>query len=90
MRDLIERVEAIRAIKEYADKHASNSYYNGMNRACKVLLTVPSAESEPSIPILWIEKHVDWLKNMDNGFAKLTAMNISTMVKKWKREREDE
>ena len=44
MADLIDRVKAIRDVKEYADKHASNHHYKGMKRACKVLLTVPSAE----------------------------------------------
>ena len=54
----------------------------------KALEQLPSAP-ESSIPVAWIEKHVDWLKNMNNGFATLTAMNISTMVKKWKKEQEE-
>ena len=57
--------------------------------AIATLMNLPSAQPEPSIPISWIEKHVDWLKNMDNEFANLTAMNISTMVKKWKKEQEN-
>ena len=66
MSDLIDRVEAIRAIKEYADKHAFNSYYNGMNRACKVLLTVPSAEPEHSVE--------DWKKDFKGYINALDLM----------------
>lgn len=50
---------------------------------------VECAEPEDSIPISWIEKEIDWLNNTDNCFAKLTATNISAMVKRWK-EKKDE
>lgn len=43
-------------------------------------------EPEPSIPISWIEGHIDWLKDMNNGFANITAMNIETMLRKWREE----
>lgn len=44
----------------------------------------PSAQPEPAIPLSWIENHIAWLKSLDNSFSTLTAMQISTMVKKWK------
>lgn len=47
---------------------------------------LPSAQPEPSIPISWIEKQIDWLKSMDNEFSNITAMNISVLVKKWRKE----
>ena len=47
-----------------------------------------TAQPEIAIPLSWIEKHIEWLKSMDNAFSNLTAMNISVMVKKWKEEKE--
>ena len=47
---------------------------------------LPSAQPEPSIPISWIEKQIDWLKSMDNEFSNITAMNISALVKRWRKE----
>jgi hypothetical protein len=52
------------------------------------LSMLPPAQPEPSIPISWIEKQIDWLKSMDNEFSNLTAMNISALVKKWRKENE--
>ena len=78
-KDSISRQAAIDAVKHAWAKGLEPSQY---------IEELPSAP-EPSIPVSWIEKHVDWLKNMDNGFATLTAMNISTMVKKWKKEQEE-
>ena len=79
MIDTIERQAAIDA--------AESAFVRGVFPTAYIR-ELPSAP-EPSIPISWIEKHVDWLKNMDNEFANLTAMNISTMVKKWKKEQEE-
>ena len=92
--DLISRKAAISELMEWVEKEEKKSWstFNGLFHwtGVKAMLEcLPSAEPEPSIPISWIEKHVDWLKNMDNEFANLTAMNISTMVKKWKKEQED-
>ena len=54
----------------------------------KGIEALPSAQPEIAIPLSWIEKHIEWLKSMDNAFSDLTAMNISVMVKKWKEEKE--
>ena len=50
---------------------------------------MPSAQSEPSIPLSWIEKYIEWLKSLDNEFANLAAAHISIMVKKWRCEQDD-
>ena len=47
---------------------------------------LPSAE--PAIPLLWIENQVEWLKSLDNAFSSLTAVQISTMVEKWRDEQD--
>ena len=44
--------------------------------------------NEEAIPLTWIDKHIAWLEGLDNSFATMTAMNIKTMVKKWKEENE--
>lgn len=45
---------------------------------------LPSAE--PAIPLSWIENQIEWLKSLDNAFSSLTAVQISTMVEKWRDE----
>lgn len=47
----------------------------------EILSGVPSAE--PSIPISWINKKIDWLASLDNAFASLAASNLSVMVKQY-------
>ena len=44
--------------------------------------------NEEAIPLTWIDKHIAWLEGLDNAFSTLTAMNIRTMVKRWKEENE--
>ena len=51
--------------------------------------TLMEAQPEPSIPLQWIEAHIEWLKSLDNAFATLTAKQISAMVNKWKDEQDD-
>ena len=48
-----------------------------------------SAQPEPAIPLSWIENHIAWLKSLDNSFSALTALQISTMVQKWKDEQNE-
>lgn len=47
---------------------------------------LPSVQPEPSIPLSWIEKHIEWHKSLDNVFAELVAAHISAMLKKWRDE----
>lgn len=44
---------------------------------------------EPAIPVAWIEKHIEWLKSLDNEFANLAAAHISVMLKKWRSEQNE-
>ena len=75
--DLISRQAAIDAAKHAWAKGLEPSQY---------IEIIPPAQPEPSIPISWIEKEIDWLKNIDNEFSNITAMNISVLVKKWRKE----
>lgn len=88
MSDLISRqaakLKVARVIWEDGD-----SCYDFHDKCVDCLDGVPPAQPEPSIPISWIKKQIDWLKSMDNEFSNITAMNISTMVKKWKKEQEN-
>ena len=88
MSDLIERQAAIDAIDEAWTRWDVTTIDQLRDKLHELFLVMPSAQPEPSIPFSWIEKQIDWLKSMDNEFANLTAMNISTMVKKWKKEQE--
>ena len=83
--DTISRTTAIDALMEIMDRpnHADFLY---TDEICKTLNNLPSSPPEPSIPISWIEKQIDWLKSMDNEFSNITAMNISALVKKWRKE----
>lgn len=84
--------EAIRLIRnlptmcEFTDAYGepidSDAYYEAVDMAISAL----NAQPEPSIPISWIEKQIDWLKSMGNEFSNITAMNISVLVKKWRKE----
>ena len=58
---------------------------------CEEVYTVqnmPSVQPEPSVPLSWIEEHIEWLKSLDNEFTNLAAAHISAMVKKWRGEQE--
>ena len=54
----------------------------------QMLVILNSLPPEPSIPISWIEEQIKRIKSMDNAFAKLTAMNIETLLKRWRDESE--
>lgn len=72
---------------ENGETHVSYGTYNPEVLSQYLKCFMPSAQPEPSIPISWIEKQIDWLKSMNNGFSKITAMNISLLVKKWRKEK---
>jgi len=55
----------------------------------QILKGVLSAQPEPSIPLSWIEKYIEWLKSFDNEFVNLAAAHISVMVKKWRDEQNE-
>lgn len=47
------------------------------------LSTVKTADA---IPVPWIEAEIKKLRDMDNGFASLSAGQIEAMLKKWREE----
>ena len=85
MSDSIYRQAAIDIIK--------NGYGNitWVDRAMLIeeLKDLPSAQTEPSIPLSWIEEHIEWLRSRNNEFANLAATHISVMMKKWRREQHE-
>ena len=43
-----------------------------------------------AIPVPWIEAEIKKLRDMDNGFASLSAGQIEAMLKKWRGEQNGE
>ena len=80
MDDLISRRAAIDAV----EKNACNT-----QRIMDAVNNLPPAQLEPAIPLSWIEKHIEWLKSLDNEFVNLAAAHISVMVKKWRDEQNE-
>lgn len=60
-----------------------------LKKAVERIKNLPSAESEPAIPLSWIEGQIKWLKSLDNAFSTLTAVQISAMVNKWRGEQNE-
>ena len=83
--DTISRTAAIDAVEKESQVDGAYGYMDTKS-IIDLLNALPSAQSEPSIPISWIEKEINWLKSMDNGFSNIAAMNISVFVKKWRKE----
>ena len=76
--DMVSRQAAIRI--------AEQGQIHGFPWQFEQLTKLSSAQPEQSIPISWIEKQIDWLKSMDNEFSSISAINISVLVKKWRKE----
>ena len=88
--DTISRQAAIDAVdRERKKKHLFNTAEDGLLEARGVINTLPSAQPEPSIPLSWIEGHIEWLKSLDNEFANLAATHIYVMVKRWRGEQDE-
>ena len=83
--DAISRTAAIDAVEKESQVDGAYGYMDTKS-IVDLLNDLPSAQPEPSIPISWIEKQIDWLKSMDNEFSKINAINISVLVKKWRKE----
>ena len=93
MSDLIERQAAIEAMLQL-ERDDEESYgasipegFDGA-RAVEALKEIPSAQPEPSIPISWIKKRIDWLTRLDNAFSSLSANTLDVMVKQYEEEHE--
>ena len=50
------------------------------------LMMLPSIQPD-GIPLEWIDKHLEWLDNCDNGFAQLAKVGIKAMVEIWKKDK---
>lgn len=55
----------------------------------EIIKALPTVQPEPSIPLSWIDEHIEWLKSFDNGLANLAAAEISLMLEKWRREQNE-
>lgn len=91
--DLISRKTAIELIEDRFMKLTPSHFgtgtfrdglADGYARVISDLKLLPPAQSEPAIPLSWIEGQIEWLKSLDNAFSTLTAEQISAMVNKWK------
>ena len=80
MDDLISRRAALDAV----EKNACHT-----QRIMDAVNNLPPAQPEPSIPVAWIEGKIEWLNNMDNYFAELTANIIKTMLNEWRKGQTD-
>ena len=47
-----------------------------------------SAQPEPAIPISWLMKEIERLEKRD-GFAKLDAVQLRVLIKRWRGEQDD-
>ena len=45
-----------------------------------------NAETVEAIPVDWIKAEINKLRDMDNGFAAMSAGQIEAMLKKWREE----
>ena len=88
MNDLISRQAAIDAINRL-DIPEDMCVFEILSHIELELGTLPSVQPEPAIPLSWIENQIAWLKSLDNSFSALTALQISTMVQKWKDEQNE-
>ena len=51
---------------------------------------IDAAETVEAIPVDWIEAEIKKLRDMDNGFAAMTAGQIEAMLKRWREEQKGE
>lgn len=92
MSDLIDRQAAIDALEKIDCSDGvgiSSLKCNAVDDAVIAIKALPSAQTEPAIPLSWIEWQIEWLKSLDNDFSNLTAGQISAMVNKWKDEQNE-
>jgi hypothetical protein len=97
MDDLISREDAIDAIYEHefanwCDKDEVSTVLNDLPSAQPEICcdAEPRLHITGYIPEAWIENEIEWLRGLGSPFASLTAMNIETMLKKWREQQESE
>ena len=77
---LIDKDAAVVAVRD--------AFKPNTTRAIRGMCAVKQLEEVEAIPVEWIEKHIKWLKSLENAFSNMTAMNIEVMLKKWREEQE--
>lgn len=92
--DLISKTETVEHLRRMLETTVPNTDYDegfidGIEFGISTVSTMPTVQPEPSIPLSWVEKHIEWLKSLDNEFANLAAAHISVMVKKWRDEQNE-
>ena len=84
-KDAISRQAVINAIENTNAKMSMPEW----DEITNAVMSLPTIQPEPAIPLSWIEKHIEWHKSLDNEFANLAAAHISVMVKKWRDEQNE-
>lgn len=79
--------KAIKILSSYKNSYFGDALHGGVISVSEII-DLLSAQPDPAISLSWIEEHIEWLKSLDNEFANLAALHISTMVKKWRGEQE--
>lgn len=88
MENLISREEAIIQLS-HNKQRGDEEWELAVESDMEIIKTLSPAQSEPAIPLSWIETHIEWLKGLDNAFSILTALQIEVMVKKWRGEQDE-
>lgn len=89
MSDLIDRQAAVDAINNAFDRE---TLLAGFVRsvAVRAIMNMPRLHITEYIPVAWIENEIEWLRGLENCFSDLTAMNIESMLKRWREQQESE
>lgn len=67
-------------------KALEKAYEHGKADAnCPEIPDSCNVETVEAIPTAWIEAEIKKLRDMDNGFASLSAGQIEAMLKKWRK-----
>ena len=92
MGKLLDEDTVIKVLEHWKEAFKENSHHvsaSDLSLVIKDVRELPPAQPEPSIPMSWIEKYIEWLKSLDNEFVNLAAAHISVMVKKWRDEQNE-
>ena len=85
---LINREELLNAfgLSEKTRKYGGDHSGYDTRMLYEIQDTIEDAAEVEAIPVDWIEAEIKKLRDMDNGFASLSAGQIEAMLKKWREE----
>ena len=85
---LINREELLKAfgLSEKTRKYGGDHSGYDTRMLYEIQDTIEDAAEVDAIPVPWIEAEIKKLRDMDNGFASLSAGQIEAMLKKWREE----